>query len=334
MKSIKYLGPILIFCVLFLFSGCTIELNINNQGEENSSSAISHQDVNSVSQNEDSSTNSQVNEEELVPLPEHNKDLFAENQNPEEPAIMIAPTGEDNLWIWCQSKSNDTLGTLISTPVSPEVIDWPNDISAGGSTPLWYAETSFYKKDNVFLICAAALNSEYSVSIFLSTDMGETWSEHSYDLSFNASGAKNFIYAFGIYGFSVFVTEGNGRAAVGFVKSEEGWLELSTVYPEQKETGATFTGAGMVSEKLGFVCCGYKLTAEPTVYLTNNGGESWFRADLPLPDGFDHVGGYIVGNSAEYNGQALILHMNWIIDGQSQPIEYESFDEGSTWNLS
>ena len=317
MKSNKNLSLILVFSMLFLFCGCNID-----------------QDINSALQNDGSSTNARVNEQEQVPLPEHNKDLFVENQNVEETAIMIAPTGEDHLWIWCQSESDDTVGTLIQTPVSPEVLDWPNDISAGISAPLWYAETAFYKDDGVILICAAALNTEDSVSIFLSTDMGETWSEHSYDLTFNASGAKNFISVFDSDRFSVFVTEGVGRTAVGFVRSGSEWQELSAVYPEQEELGAVFTGAGMVSERLGFICCGYKLKAEPTVYLTNNGGESWFHADLPLPAGFDPAVGYIVGNTAEYNGQAFILHTNWIINGQSQAIEYKSFDEGSTWELS
>ena len=57
-----------------------------------------------------------------VPCPDHDPNLEVTNQNAQESALLIAPDGEEGLWIWTPSKTDASLGTLVQTPAAPAVV--------------------------------------------------------------------------------------------------------------------------------------------------------------------------------------------------------------------
>lgn len=272
-----------------------------------------------------------------VPCPDHDPDMEVQNQNAAEPALLIAPNGEENLWIWTPSKTDDTLGTLVSTPVTPAVVHWSEEITAETKAPLWFAETALYQRGEQITLCCAALEDEQQAVLFCSEDGGKSWSEQRCSLPFSAAGAGCFLSAFGEGGMSAFVSCATpGSEICGFVQSApgSGWVPLgSAVSPAAEEQGAAFVWAGMVSDRLGFVCCGYKLHPEPTVYATTDGGANWAKLSLPLPEGFDETAGYLVGSAASLEGDAVLLRAHWIAQGTQRTVTYRSEDQGVSWQL-
>ena len=89
----------------------------------------------------------------------------------------------------------------------------------------------------------------------------------------------------------------------------------------------------MVSDRIGFVCCGYKTSPEPNVYATNDGGSSWFKLSLPLPEGFSDIPGYLVGSAATLEGDTVLLRAHWIVRNEKRTVTYRSEDQGASWQL-
>ncbi len=272
-----------------------------------------------------------------VSCPDHDPNLAVTNQNAQESALLIAPDGEEGLWIWTPSKADASLGTLVQTPAAPAVVRWPEEITAGGETPLWPGQTALYQNGSRITLCCAALENERQVVLFDSTDGGTSWSAQRFELPFSAAGAGCFLSSFGEGGMSAFVSSATpGSGICGFVRSDtgSGWSALaSAASVVESEQGAPFTWAGMVSDRIGFVCCGYKANPEPDVWATNDGGESWFALTLPLPEGFDTTQGYLVGSAAALDGDVLLLYARWVTQGTARTVTYRSEDWGVSWQL-
>lgn len=273
----------------------------------------------------------------LVPCPDHDPNMEVKNQNAAEPALLIAPDGEENLWIWAPSQTDETLGTLVSTPAAPSVIRWPEDITAETKAPLWFAESALYQSGERVVLCCAALEDGQQAVLFSSEDGGVSWNERRCALPFYAAGADCFLTSFGDGRMSAFISSAaSGHSMCGFVQSAPGgeWEPLAaSVTPPEEEQGAAFTWAGMVTDNIGFVCCGYKIIPEPGIYATNDGANSWFKLSLSLPEGFYEVSGYLTGSAASLDGNTVLLHARWTIQDMQRTVTYRSEDQGVSWQL-
>ncbi len=149
--------------------------------------------------------------------------------------------------------------------------------------------------DNVAVIVP-----ESPVRILLSADGGETWRESVVEGSdrhiFYGEEQKGFFPRGGFIGFfgdnggylvlTASVAMGDQPMMIYLTDNGgETWTEIGNPY-DAGEHARVLTGAGFSTEDIGFISYRYYEDAGPDIWWTRDGGETWEKLPVRLPDGY------------------------------------------------
>lgn len=187
---------------------------------------------------------------------------------------------------------------------------------------------------------------EMPVKVRVSSDGGDTWRESVLEGSDEQTEGYPPIryYPGGYIGFNgesgyVVLTSGvaGGHQWIRIYLTNDGgvtWHEAGVPQDHDEVTA----GAGFASDKVGFVSFRYAMDHGPDIWRTTDGGETWSRLELGLPEEWDH---FYTPLSPVFNGQEGVypvltqVHDPYTGDElESDSILYfYSHDGGLTWAL-
>lgn len=195
--------------------------------------------------------------------------------------------------------------------------------------------------DNVAVIVP-----ESPVKILLSSDGGQTWRE---TVVVDSEGMEAFgdwrdgiVYYGGYIGF--FGENGGylvlqappamGREPVRIFLTDDGgdtWRAIGD--PTDSHPGVS-TGAGFSTPRIGFVSYRYSEDAGPDIWRTLDGGDTWEKLTVTLPDGYteDHR---FTPLTPSFDGEKGVYPIE-VLDtrtGEEELITMRSDDFGLTWSL-
>ena len=189
----------------------------------------------------------------------------------------------------------------------------------------------------------AVIVPESPVKLLLSGDGGESWREtvitESRGMEFLGDYREPMAYAGGYIGFNgrdgyLVLTSGasmNHQALRIFLTADAGetWREIGTPYGQHI---AVLTGAGFASQEVGFISYRYFADAGPDIWWTSDGGGTWARLEVPLPEAYRDAGCCFTPRSPTFDGLAgtypITVHTG---DGGETTILLHSDDGGLTW---
>lgn len=210
----------------------------------------------------------------------------------------------------------------------PLTID-PNDPDAKN-------RISVYISKEITAVVYNNLNDLQKVEVLISNDMGKTWNTYPVE----GTETKNELFYY--------------DKMIGFTTRKDGWLVLLSdswtghqhhyIYltadggETWTETGNVneiydfiVTGAGFANNKIGFICFRYVQDINPVVYRTEDGGKTWEKCDISIPESFKFS--YATPYSPSFYGangvMPVILTENE--QGREITIRYTTSDYGKTW---
>ena len=197
---------------------------------------------------------------------------------------------------------------------------------------------SVYLSDEISAVAYGGAEGEGPVTVLVSDDKGKNWSSHIVTDAEPETTGTSFV------GFS---TKENGwlvtagYLATGyeknrvFVTSDGGntWTEIgntTAVYPR------VVTGAAFLDEKTGFLSFRYDIDVNPVVYRTEDGGKTWAKCKIELPESLRSKIAYSTAEAPAFCGRkgVLPIALTQSEDGGSLPEGQSRFvteDGGKTW---
>jgi hypothetical protein len=191
--------------------------------------------------------------------------------------------------------------------------------------------TGFFISDKKTAIAYKNIDSPGSVTIITSGDKGKTWETANLEIDSSAS-----------------------WIIIGFMTREQGWLiicgdqsmgaEKHSIYTTSdggetwislnsdidKVYSRILSGAGFISEKVGFLCFRYETDFQPAVCMTGDGGLTWDKVMIDLPAEYDHYN--MTPLSPIFDDEKAILPILLSDDsGDINTIYLKSIDCGTTW---
>ena len=197
---------------------------------------------------------------------------------------------------------------------------------------------SVYLSDEISAVAYGGAEGEGPVTVLVSDDKGKNWSSHIVTDADPETTGTSFV------GFSTrddgwLVTA--GYLATGyeknrvFVTSDGGntWTEIgntTTVYPR------VVTGAAFLDDETGFLSFRYDIDVNPAVYRTEDGGKTWAKCKIELPESLRSKIAYSTALGPVFSGQkgVLPIALTQSEDGGSLPEGESRFvteDGGRTW---
>lgn len=190
----------------------------------------------------------------------------------------------------------------------------------------------------------AVIVPESPVRLLLSSDGGETWREtvitESRDMFFLGAYQEDMQYQGGYVGFNgqdgyLVLTSGismNHQALRIFLTADGGetWREIGTPYDQHI---SVITGAGFASQEVGFISYRYFEDAGPDIWRTTDGGETWSRLEIELPE--EYQGGHFTPLSPSFDGLNGVYPIEMLAGDETERIIcLYSRDGGLTWSFS
>lgn len=189
-------------------------------------------------------------------------------------------------------------------------------------------DTGFFISEAVTAIAYGG--NDAPIQVLISCDMGKTWNTYSVEGS-EPMGTSRYI---------------------GFVSEDDGWLVASTgsaaglsynyVF-RTTDGGKTWTqagnpndlyahnisGAGFATAEIAFLSFRVDSDPGPTIYWTQDGGDTWMQIDVTVPEEYD----YNIPLSPFFTGADGIYPIQYKTSDSGDYITYDliSDDYGSTW---
>ncbi|MGE4485770.1 MAG: M56 family metallopeptidase [Oscillospiraceae bacterium] len=202
-----------------------------------------------------------------------------------------------------------------------------------------YAEPypgAYISADKTVFACGGQYG-DTPLMIYVSDDMGKTW----YTSEINLDGT------------------GVSWTSIGFTSEEDGWLVIANFHAMTYEDNYIFqtsdggkswaevqgdqndvypsvlTGSGFSDDGTGFLCFWYyEKDFEPPVIRTQDGGKTWEKLDIPLPQEFDSYNKTALSPVFDgANGTMPVLLSSGGADGIVGTVYLTSTDCGRTWNF-
>ena len=153
----------------------------------------------------------------------------------------------------------------------------------------------------------------------------------------------------------------NTRGYIGWIKQPVGWLVLKQGISLGSEDAYVYltydggrtwveignanslhrmgvTGAGFASEQVGFISYRYYVDAGPDIWQTTDGGDTWARMDITVPERYRVESYRFTPLSPQFDGEEgdyPILVYKWRDDGNydQETITMHSHDGGLSWSF-
>ena len=110
----------------------------------------------------------------------------------------------------------------------------------------------------------------------------------------------------------------------------ETWREIGTPYDQHI---SVLTGAGFASQEVGFISYRYFEDAGPDIWRTTDGGETWSRLEIELPE--EYQGGHFTPLSPSFDGLNGVYPIEMLAGDETERIIcLYSRDGGLTWSFS
>lgn len=190
--------------------------------------------------------------------------------------------------------------------------------------------TGLFISDEKTAIAYNNANSCGPITVITSGDQGQTWETASIDFDSYLSWIK-----------------------IGFTTEEQGWLvacsgpamgaEKHAIYTTSdggkiwtvvesnidEVYGRMLSGAAFINEKTGFLCFRYETDFQPAVCMTQDGGLTWSKVAITLPDEYEQYNQTPL--SPVYDGTTITMPILLSSDDTNLTIYLTSKDEGITW---
>ncbi len=245
-------------------------------------------------------------------------------------AALLAVIGTAAAMMWV-----DPVSLIADAFAKRGVDETPNRIEEQIKDGEWVA----LNDDNVAIIVP-----ESPVKILLSSDGGQTWRESIIE---NSEGMEafddwhdNIVYYGGYIGF--FGENGGylvlkAPTALGiepiriFLTGDGGdtWREIGNptdIHP------SVSTGAGFSTSLIGFISYQYREDTEPDIWRTLDGGETWEKLTVKLPDGYTEDYRF-TPQTPSFDGAEGVYPIEVVRDGMEETIYMYSHDFGLTWSF-
>lgn len=192
-------------------------------------------------------------------------------------------------------------------------------------------KTGFFISNEMTAIAYEETDSPGSITVIISGDRGKTWDNVSIDFDKDASWinigftTKNngwmIISSFIGMGHEqhYLYTTSNGGKSWAFVDGN-----INDVYSRM------LSGAGFISDKIGFVGFRYEFDSQAVVCMTQDGGLTWNKVNIELPE--EHKQCNQTPLSPAFDGEYVVLPVLFTYyNGEVKMVYMTSSDYGLTW---
>lgn len=193
----------------------------------------------------------------------------------------------------------------------------------------------------------AVIIPESPVKILLSSDAGKTWRESTVVESENweyldrmQTGVQywgGYIGFYGKQGGYLVLTSGvamNHQCLRIYLTNDGGttWSEIGNPYSDHI---SVLTGAGFASDQVGFISYRYYEDTGPDIWWTRDGGQSWARLELEIPEEYQSAGNLFTPQSPVFDGEDgiyPIIMLSSATQAETTIFMY-THDGGLTWRF-
>ena len=197
-------------------------------------------------------------------------------------------------------------------------------------------EDSYILKENRagFLYSDGPSWDNQSILFVYSTDRGETWEESLVKETYSVMRFRKVDFLNEDFGY-IIISGGRTMSAEGshvFLTHDGGksWEETSN-----SEVTRLISDGGFVDELTGFLSFGTINPEEPDLYVTENGGVSWNKAKMIIPEEYEQI--FVTAEVPVKSEEELTVLVNQGPNGDykggSVKGKFISNDNGKTWNF-
>lgn len=187
----------------------------------------------------------------------------------------------------------------------------------------------------MFLIGSSIGGGSSKVELVYSLDQGQTWQTSVVSDSYMSIRFRKVEFVNNQFGY-VILSGGRTMSQEGstaFISKDGGATWQATNGPDV--TRLIYEG-GFVDEKTGFLSYGVINPEEPDFYVTQDGGNSWSKADIHIPDQYDKI--FVSAEMPFIEGNHLAVMINQGPNGDYKggkiKGKFLSTDRGLTWEFS
>lgn len=175
----------------------------------------------------------------------------------------------------------------------------------------------------------------YKVELVYSLDQGQTWQTSVVSESYTSIRYRKVEFLNESFGYCI-VSGGRTMSQEGstaFISKDGGATWQATNGPDVTRL---IYGGGFVDEKTGFLSYGVINPEEPDFYVTQDGGNSWTKADVHIPTQYDKI--FVSAEMPFIEGDHLAVMINQGPSGDYKggkiKGKFLSIDGGLTWEFS
>ncbi|RDY26271.1 exo-alpha-sialidase [Romboutsia weinsteinii] len=186
-------------------------------------------------------------------------------------------------------------------------------------------------KENTYYIShektAFISTNQSDILITISNDKGKSWSEFTLDGAYQ--GGDLYIgFSSEDVGYFAFTTDVAMGTQYNYIyTTKDGGKTWSEIGNTNEVYHRVVTGIGFLDDKVGFVGFRYESDNNPTVYRTDDAGDTWNKIEVHLP--YEYASDYATPLSPKFKDDIGILPVK--LRDNDKIINFVSKDKGLTW---
>ena len=211
------------------------------------------------------------------------------------------------------------------------------------NTDEYFADKGVFISDKLTAVAYGdAANPSSPVMVIVSSDKGKTWNKYEVPNTVANDYPHKYIgFSTTSDGWLVLCSDAaTGHQQTRVFQTADGgrtWHEIGN--PTNLYSGIV-TGAAFANKKTGFISYRYLDDPDPVVYRTTDGGKTWTKCNITIPDSFKSITTYASASSLAFNGSNGVLQVtfrNNKSELKNEPVDvtvrYQTSDYGKTWTF-
>lgn len=188
-----------------------------------------------------------------------------------------------------------------------------------------------YISDKRTAIVYCSVDAPGPINLLVSDDKGTSWESASIDFDRTADWIKIGFTTQNDGWMVVCSFVGLGQEHHYLYTTADGGMNWAPVESNIDDVyGRMLSGAGFINDEIGFLCFRYETDFQPAVCVTRDGGRTWGKADITLPEEYEQYNQTPL--SPVYEGENVILPVLLSDEKDITTIYLKSSDYGVTWN--